>query len=288
MTGRRARAAVLALATVALAGCTDAAARDAGGTTHVVTTSHPLQWVAEQVAGPRVVVTNLVGPRGDTHGFEPSPADVVALAEADLVVHVSGGLQPGVDAVLAQQPPDHLVDAAPVADLEGDPHFWLDPRRLAEVARDVGVELAELDDGAADDVDARVAEVQAALADLDEEYASALAGCRGATLVTAHEAYGYLAERHGLQQVGITGIDPAVEPSPARLREVAEVVRATGARTVFFDAAASQATAAALADDLGVATDVLDPVERVTADADYLELMRDNLSALQRGLVCEG
>ncbi len=232
-------------------------------------------------------MANLVPPGGDAHGFEPTPTQVVELAEADLVVHQSGSLQPGVDAVLEQQPPTHLVDAAAVADLDGDPHFWLDPLRLAEVARDVGAALTDLDTAAAEDVEARVARVESTLAALDAENATALAGCRGATLVTGHEAYGYLAERHGLRQVGIAGIDPTVEPSPARLREVAETVRRTGARTVFFDAAASQATAAALADDLGVTTDVLHPLERVAPGEDYLDLMRQNLSALHQGLVCE-
>ena len=232
-------------------------------------------------------MANLVPPGGDTHGFEPTPTQIVELAEADLVVHQSGGLQPGVDAVLEQQPPTHLVDAAAVADLNGDPHFWLDPLRLAEVARDVGAALTELGAAAAENVEARVAQVEATLAALDDEYATALARCRGATLVTGHEAYGYLAERHGLRQVGIAGIDPAVEPSPARLREVTKTVRQTGVRTVFFAAAASQATAAALADDLGATTDVLHPLERVAPGEDYLNLMRQNLSALQRGLVCE-
>ncbi|WP_336028995.1 metal ABC transporter substrate-binding protein [Geodermatophilus sp. FMUSA9-8] len=288
MSGRPARAVAAGLTAVALAGCTAAAARDADGTVDVVTTSYPLQWVIEQVAGPDVAVTDLVPPGGDTHGFEPAPAQVVELAEADLVVHLSGGLQPGVDAVLEQQPPAHLVDVSDLADLDGDPHFWLDPLRLADVARDVGAVLAELDPAAAEDVAARVAEVESTLAALDEEYATALAGCRGATLVTGHEAYGYLADRHGLRQLGVTGIDPAVEPSPVRLREVAETVREAGVRTIFFDAAASPATAAALADDLGMTTDVLDPIERVTPPDDYLDRMRDNLAALQRGLACGG
>ncbi|MGY1823252.1 metal ABC transporter substrate-binding protein [Geodermatophilus sp. SYSU D00079] len=279
------------LLTVALLGaltaCTGEAARGADGTVDVVTTSHPLQWVAEQVGGPHVEVTDLVG-NGAVHGFEPTPQQVVRLGQADLVLHQSGGLQPGVDDVLAQQPPDTMVDAASVADLGGDPHFWLDPLRLAEVARQVGAAVAELDPGAADDVRSRVAEVEAALASLDEEYATALAPCRGATLVTAHEAFGYLAERYGLEQAGIAGIDPGVEPTPARLRDVAEVVRDAGVRTVFFEATTSPAVARTLADELGVTTDVLHPVERVADGEDYLGLMRQNLSALQRGLVCDG
>jgi zinc transport system substrate-binding protein len=142
VTAVRAHAAGWVLATVVLGGCTDTAARDTAGTTDVVTTSYPLQWVTQQVTGPDGAVTNLVPPGGDTHGFEPTPAQVAELAEANLVVHLSGGLQPGVDEVLEQQPPTRLVDPAPVAYLHGDPHFWLDPARLAEVARDVGAALA--------------------------------------------------------------------------------------------------------------------------------------------------
>ncbi len=63
-------------------------------------------------------------------------------------------------------------------------------------------------------------------------------------------------------------------------------MHSSSVRTVFLDTAASQATTSALADDLGLATDVLHPVERVAAGDDYLGLMRQNLTALQRGLVC--
>lgn len=127
------------------------------------------------------------------------------------------------------------------------------------------------------------------LADLDEldtDYRESLAGCDGATLVTSHEAFGYLAARYGLRQEGITGIDPEVEPSPARLRDLAAIIEETGVRTIFFETAADPAVAEALAGDLGLRTDVLDPMER-PSDPDYLTVMRTNLDALATGLVCD-
>ncbi|MGY1636624.1 metal ABC transporter substrate-binding protein [Geodermatophilus sp. SYSU D00742] len=269
----------------ALPGCTGEAARGAAGTVDVVTTSYPLRWVTEQVGGARVEVTDLA--RGAAvHGFEPTARQVVRLGQADLVVHQSGGLQPGVDEVLAQQAPAALVEAATVADLDGDPHFWLDPLRLAEIGRDVGDALVALDPASADDVGARVTRLEETLRALDREYADALAPCRGAVLVTSHEAFGYLADRYGLRQVGIAGLDPGVEPSPARVRRVAETVRDAGVRTVFLEATTAPAGGRALAGDLGAAVDVLHPVERVADGEDYPGLMRQNLAALQRGLVC--
>ena len=95
-------------------------------------------------------------------------------------------------------------------------------------------ELTQVDPGHAGDHAAASDALQADLGALDAAYREGLAGCRGRTLVTSHEAFGYLAERYGLVQVGIAGLDPAVEPSPARLRDVVEVVEGRDVRTVYF------------------------------------------------------
>ncbi len=287
-----------ALATTACSG--DPGADAAGGRVEVVASGYPLQYVAERVGQGHVTVEGLVPPGGDSHQVELTPRQVGRLGEVDLVVHLSG-LQPSTDAALEQHGPGHVVDAADVADLGAapgrppgtggtealDPHFWLDPTRLAAVARAVAEGLAVVDPEHARDHAAAADALAADLAELDAAYREGLAGCRGRTLVTSHEAFGYLAERYGLVQVGITGLDPAVEPSPARLRDVVQVVEGRDVRTVFFEASSGPALTQALADDLGLRTGVLDPVERAPAPGgDYLSTMRANLRALQEGLDC--
>ncbi|SDF50611.1 zinc transport system substrate-binding protein [Blastococcus aurantiacus] len=281
---------VLALAGCLVGGLTACGGEPAGdgGRPEVLVTSYPLEYVAEQVGGEHVMVANLTPRGGDTHGLEPAPRDVAALGEADLVVHLSGGMQPAVDDALAQQAPEHLVDAAGLADQGPDPHFWLDPLRLAELGHQVAGELAEVDPDHAGDYAAAADRLEESLAAIDRDYAEGLAPCRGATLLAAHEAFGYLADRYGLRQVGVAGLDPHVEPPPSRLRRVAEAVESSGARTIFFEAAAGSSVAEVLAGDLGLTTDVLHPIERVADDESYPELMAANLAALQRGLVCAG
>jgi zinc transport system substrate-binding protein len=286
------------LATAACSG--DPGADAAAGRVEVVASSYPLQYVAERVGQGHVMVEGLVPPGGDSHQVELTPRQLGRLGEVDLVVHLSG-LQPSTDAALEQHGPGHVVDAADVADLGAgpgrppgtrgtevpDPHFWLDPSRLAAVARAVAEELAAVDPEHARDHAAAADALAVDLAELDAAYREGLAGCRGRTLVTSHEAFGYLAERYGLVQVGITGLDPAVEPSPARLRDVVEVVEGRDVRTVFFEVSSGPALTEALADDLGLRTGVLDPVERAPAPGeDYLSTMRANLRALQEGLDC--
>ncbi|TFV52108.1 metal ABC transporter substrate-binding protein [Blastococcus sp. TF02A-35] len=286
-TGRR-RAVPAAVLVLGLAGCGAGQAAEDDGRLDVVVSSYPLQYVAEQVGGEHVAVANLTPPGGDTHRLDPAPRDVAALSEADVVVHLSGGMQPAVDDVVARERPEHLVDAASVADRGPDPHFWLDPLRLAGLGRDVAAELAEVDPDHADDYAARADRLADLLAGIDREYTEALSDCRGATLLASHEAFGYLAERYGLRQVGVAGLDPMVEPSPTRVRAAADAVGGSGARTIFFEAAAGSSVAEVLAADLGLATDVLHPIERVQDGESYPGLMSANLAALERGLVCNG
>ncbi|MCB7135426.1 metal ABC transporter substrate-binding protein [Cellulosimicrobium marinum] len=310
------------LSAALLVGCSTGGGAGEGedGRLQVLASFYPLQYVAEQVGGDLVTVSNLTPPAAEPHDLELAPAQVRAIGEADLVVYQSG-FQTAVDEGVEQRQPQHVVDAAEVAGLEEhpgavteegheheteeehaehaeeegdghdhgslDPHFWLDPTRLAPVGEQVAAELSAIDPDNADTYAANAEALVADLDALDTEYTTALAPCAGATLVTSHEAFGYLAERYDLEQVGISGLDPEAEPSPARLREVGEIVRAEGVTTLFFETLTSPKVTQTLADDLGVGTAVLDPLEGLADDAtDYRGVMESNLEALTSGLVC--
>jgi zinc transport system substrate-binding protein len=286
----RTLALALALPTVlglsALAACAPGTADD--DRPQVVVAFYPLQFVAERVGGDRVDVTNLTPPGGEPHDLELSPNAVTQIAGSDVVLYVAG-LQAATDEAVVSGAPARPVDALDAAGLPSDvtdPHFWLDPTLLAPVAEAAADALADADPDHAADYRAGAAALVDDLTVLDAELTAGLAPCRGATLVASHEAFGYLADRYGLEQTGITGIDPEVEPSPARLREVAAVVQETGVRTLFFGALTSPAVTETLAADLGVGTAVLDPLEGHDGDQDYLDVMRANLAALTTGLTC--
>lgn len=301
----RTRARSLSAATAALLGlaaitaCSPAAQDD---TVDVLTSFYPLQYVAEQVGGQHINVTNLTPGAADPHSIELSPARIREIGDADLVVYLSG-MQPATDEAVEARPPERLLDTAEAAGLEAgpngsgagmsgstalDPHFWQDPTRLADVAEDVAANLSEADPDNAADYTANAETLGAELRALDEDYRTALEPCAGATLVVSHEAFGYLAERYDLVQVGISGIDPEAEPSPARLRAVRSVALADDVQTIFFEVITSPKVTKALAEDLGISSAKLDPIEgQSDPDADYMDIMRENLAALEEGLVCE-
>lgn len=294
----------------------------------VLASFYPLQYVAEQVGGDLVSVENLTPRAADPHDLELAPSQVRAVGDADLVVYQSG-FQPAVDEAVGARMPEHVVDAAALGGLEAhpgsiehsdghegetaeehaehadeegtghddhahgdlDPHFWLDPTRLAPVADEVASQLSAADPDNAATYAANAAELTATLEDLDTEYAAVLEPCQGETLVTSHAAFGYLAEQYGLSQIGISALDPEAEPSPARLREIGAVVAENDVQTIFTETLTSPKVAETLAADLGVTTALLDPLEGLSADAeesgaDYISVMDDNLAAITEGLGC--
>ncbi len=168
-----------------------------------------------------------------------------------------------------------------------DPHIWLDPVKYAEVAKGVGKSLEKADPDHAADYEKNTETLVAELDKLNTAYASGLKNTATKTFITTHSAFGYLAERYGLTQQGIAGIDPEAEPSPARIQEIHTIAEKEKATTVFFETLASDRTAKTLAKDTGLKTGVLDPLEGITdksRGADYIEVMESNLTALQKAL----
>lgn len=307
-----------------LSGCGALADEGSSDGREVVASFYPLAWVTEQVAGDSWTVTNLTSPGGEPHDLELGIGATADVADADLVVYLDG-FQPAVDEAVASNASGETLDAAEVVELqpvadhsdeghseeeshsdeEGhseeehseddghghgdlDPHFWLDPLLVADFADSVADELAEVDPDGAQTYADNAAALRSELESLDEDYTSGLASCERSTTVVSHQAFAYLA-RYGLEFEAIAGLSPDAEPTAADLAHLQEVIDADGVTTVFSERLVSPKMAETLADDLGVTTDVLDPIEGLsdeTSDEDYLSLMRSNLSALQQANGC--
>jgi zinc transport system substrate-binding protein len=319
MTSNRTRSGVvaaLAATTLVLAGCGGAD----GGTgseaeLSVLAGFYPLQWATERIGGDRLSVTSATPRGGEPHDLELTPQDVAAVAEADLVVYL-GGFQPALDDAVESEAGDRGWDAAESAHLsltvegeehghedehaeeeeghsheEGsvDPHFWLDPTRLADVGDALAGRLAELDPDGADTYEQNAADLRSDLEALDGEMEAGLSSCSVDTLVTSHDAFGYLAERYGFEVVGIAGLSPSQEPSPDQLAEITELVRDRGVTTIYTETLVDPAVAETVADEAGVQTAVLDPIEGLSDASpgdDYLAIMRANLEVLEAGQSC--
>jgi zinc transport system substrate-binding protein len=278
-----------------LVACNDASSDGASGDQlSVVASFYPLQFAAEQVGGSEVSVTNLTKPGAEPHDLELSPQDVGALSTADLAVYLSG-FQPAVDDAISTTSVPSL-DVAGSADLsltttDGvvDPHFWLDPMRLADVADALAAKLSELDPDASQTFEDNADQLRKRLSALDATFADGLKRCTSHLLVTSHSAFGYLAEAYGLEQVGLTGLTPETEPTPAELADVTDFVRAHNVTTIFYETLVSPDVADTVANATGATTALLDPLEGLSNSSsgdNYFEVMTANLAALREGLGC--
>lgn len=275
-----------------LAGCGADDTTSAPGPS-VVAAFYPVAWVGEQVGAGKVDVEVLTAPGVEPHDLELSPQQVAQVADADVVL-LERGFQPAVDSAVEQESDAAVVDAAEVVTLVGadqpDPHFWLDPRRMSQLAVAVADTYARADPDRAGTYRQAAGRLVGDLERLDRDYREALTGCRTDVVVTSHDAFGYLARRYGLTLLPIAGTDPGSEPSTEHLAELTDQVRQHDVTTIFTETLVSPAVAETLAAETGVEVATLDPIEGLTDDTDdtddYLSLMRANLDALTRANGC--
>ncbi|MFG2883285.1 metal ABC transporter substrate-binding protein [Streptomyces sp. NPDC048297] len=302
--------ATTALGLVALSACsTDTAAAGNTGKFDVVTSFYPMTFLAEQIGGDHVHVTTLTSPGQEPHDLEISPQQIAGIQESDAVLYLKS-LQPSVDDAVAQSPVKTKIDAASLTTLEEhgnevgghaaahdshtgeeaggkDPHIWLDPVRYAQVAKGVGKAFEKADPDHAADYKKNTAALVEKLNALDTRFKDGLAHTKTKVFITTHAAFGYLAERYGLTEEAINGLDPESEPSAARVRDLEKMAKADGVSTVFYETLVSDKTAKTIAHDARLKTDVLDPIEGITGKSrgkDYFAVQQANLEALQQAL----
>jgi zinc transport system substrate-binding protein len=285
-----------------LSGCGSTSSSAVEGTSWVAS-FYPLAEAASKVGGDLVSVQNLTPPGVEPHDLELAPDDIEAIANADVIVYLGGGFQPAVEDALAEAEHAVTVDAlnavatnaAPASEAEEgltvDPQVWLDPARYEVIVRAVADALAKADPANEATYAANAEAYIAQIAALDEEFRAGLSDCERTTIVTSHEAFGYLADAYGLTQVGILGLSPEAEPDPRRLAELRDLVEREGVTTIFAEELVSPKVAETLASEAGVQVAVLNPIESLTdaqekAGEDYLSLMRENLDTLRKALDC--
>ena len=172
-------------------------------------------------------------------------------------------------------------------DSDLDPHFWLDPDRMIKVAEALEASFAKIDPANANDYKAGLDKLKTALTGVDNQYKQGFTTCQHKTFITSHAAFGYMAERYGLTQASISGIDPEAEPSPAEMANIKSVVEKTGVKTIFTEELVSDTPAKAIAAETGAETSVLSPLESKPERGDYSDAMSSNLERLKSALVCQ-
>jgi ABC-type Zn uptake system ZnuABC Zn-binding protein ZnuA len=241
------------------------AARD-GGALKIVTSTTILADLARQIGGERVDVTSLLPPNADPHDYEPSPDDVIAIEDADLVIlhglQLDTWVDPLVDASQTSAPIIVATDGIETIGSdeegfdEGDPHVWFDPMRVKTMVANIQTGLASVDVDGADLYQQRLDAYNATLDQLDQAIQERieLIPTERRVLVTNHDALEYYANRYGLKVVGtvIPGLDSRTEPSAKEIASLIDEIQKAGVTVIFAENTVSPALADSLASDAGI------------------------------------
>jgi ABC-type Zn uptake system ZnuABC Zn-binding protein ZnuA len=231
----------------------------------VVATTPILADIVKQIGGDRVVVESLLPANADPHDFEPKPADIVKLEDADLIVEHGLMLDEwAADLVISAGNEEVVVATDGVPTLptneegfpSGDPHVWFDPTNVKIMASNIAAALSAFDpDGTASylaRLDAYIQQLDA----LDGWIAAQIATIppERRKLVTNHDAFGYFVNRYGLTFVGsvIPSLDSRSEPSAKETADLIERIKSEGVPAIFTEAALNPELEEELAKQAGV------------------------------------
>jgi len=277
----------------------------------VVATFYPLYDFTRQVGGERAAATCLIPNGVEPHHWEPSPADIIAVKKADVLIYNGAGLEPWIDNVLRNIDPRKTVavDTSAAVSLlpaeeygeeahgDGgeeehgryDPHIWLDPVNAQKQVAQIRDALIGVDPAGREYYEAGAGSYLARLDALDRSFRETLAQVSRKEIVTTHAAFNYLCRRYGLKQVPVMGLSPEAEPGPAKMAGIIELVKEKKISYIFFEALVSPKVAEIIAAETGAGTLVLNPIAGLTPEEsargeDYLALMEQNLANLKKAL----
>ena len=289
----------------------------------VVTTLFPLYDFARNVGGHLVRVELLLPPGMEPHSFEPKPADIRKINEADVFLYTGRFMEPWAEDIIKGISNANLlvVDTSSgvmLAEGDGhaehdhngkhagvhratrhggklkDPHIWLDFSNAQTMVENI-LNCFVAKDPANRQVYIKNAEAYAMqLSALDRRFREGLSSCRSDVLIHGgHFAFGYLAKRYHLRYLSAyRGFSPHAEPAPHDIIELIQNLRKHQLRYIFFEELVSPAVARTIADETGAKLLMLHGAHNISKDdwerkVTFLSLMENNLKNLSIGLECQ-
>ena len=252
--------------------------------------------MVEQVVGDHAEVTTIVGPDADAHVYQPSIADAKAVAQADVIFVNGMGFETWSDTLIAESGTVGSVFVAtegvsPVlVDGEVDPHAWNALTNGVIYVQNIAAAMSQAMPAHAADFEANASDYVAELEALHAETLTRLSALPEdrRTVVTVHDAFGYLADAYGLNFVSPVGIDTEAEPSAQELAALITQVRENGAAALFVENITSPVLVQQIAEETGLKisgklfSDALS--ERGGPATSYLAMFQHNLGTLMAAL----
>jgi ABC-type Zn uptake system ZnuABC Zn-binding protein ZnuA len=278
----------------------------ASGPIKVLAVESFLADIAQNVAGDRVKVETLIPLGVDPHAYQPTPQDVVKIAESQVLIVNGARFEEWLDKTLQNAGGERTVIEASAGltsrkptldevldpDHEGDPHFWLDPTKAVSYAENIRDGLSKADPAGADKYSANAELYIAQLVSLDNWITAQVSQIppENRLLVTNHESFGYFADRYGFTIAGtvIPSTSSEASPSAQQMAALIDTIKRTGVKAIFLETGASSQLADQIAQETGVNVvtnlythSISEPGGEAPS---YIEMMKHNVKLIVEAL----
>lgn len=276
----------------------------------IYTSIYPLQFIIEEIAGEDVIVESIYPPGVDAHTFEPTSKQLTEIAQADLFIYMGGEMESVTDTIAGALDSQNIT-LLELSSMEGllednetnhhhnhehahdhnnlDPHVWLDPLKMVDMAERIKKELIQLKQEDETAITERFNEFQEKMTTLDEAYNTQLQGKDNKQIIVAHAAFGYWENRYGIRQIALRGISTEQEPSQKEIVDMIQIAQENNAEYILFDQYGTDKLAEIIQDQIGLEALYLHNLEVLTEEdiknnEDYISLMKKNLDTLDQAI----
>jgi zinc transport system substrate-binding protein len=295
----------------------------------VSVSTYALLEAARAVAGDAIEVSTIVPLGSDAHMFSPNPTQVAEISGASLFIYNGAGFETWAESLTNTLPKttrvidmsrhvalekneeehhegeedagehhdEHAQEAEHHAEHDHhahgayDPHYWLNIDNMITMTQVMEGEFSKLLPAKAEHFHANASAYIAELNKLKAEFAQGLAECKNRTLISNHDAFGYLARANKLENISVIGLSSDEQPSAQTVARVVDIVKEHGMKTIFFEELVNDNVSQTIAKETGAKAVALQPLENISEDElkshqTYLTIMRENLKKLREAMEC--
>ncbi|MGB7442488.1 MAG: zinc ABC transporter substrate-binding protein [Coleofasciculaceae cyanobacterium] len=289
------------LSAITVYGCT-ASETESQEKQKIIATFLPVYLFTKAVAGSEAQVDILISPGTEVHDYQATPEDAKTLAEADVLVENGLGIEEFLKDLVANAGNSELkqIDASEGIEVieedaghdhgeehghhheGGNPHVWLDPVLAQQQVANIRDGLIEADPTNAEiyrtNADTYIQQLQ----QLDNEFSQRLAVLKGCKFITFHDAFPYLAQRYGLEQMAVVEI-PEDNITPSDIQRVKNAAEEFQVKALLSEPGIEDKRVQQISNDLNLPLEAINPLESGETDPQYyFEVMRNNLASLEK------
>jgi len=279
----------------------------------VYTTAYPLAYFTERIGGDRVNLKSIYPLGANEHTFEPTQQDMIALAQADFLFYIGLGLEGFVDSAKSSLEGENvkfisMADAISDEELnngklaegdshegeateeeshdEIDPHLWISPVLSQKLAESIKDSLVQADVEGAELYEANFEELVSELQELDQSFIDLANEVENEVFFVSHDAFGYIANTYGFEQVPVAGLNSQDEPSQKELTEIVDLAKEKNIKYIAFEQNVSSKLAEIIQTEVGAEAVQMHNLgvltqEDIENNENYFTLMEKNLETLK-------